>query len=404
MNKKTFLLLFILFTSFFIRPDFLSAGETTGVFTRDLYFGLRNDPDVTRLQEFLRDQSLYSGPITGNFFALTQNGVKKFQAKEGVSPAAGYFGPLTRVKANSLAKASPQVEGSQIALLTSQIQVLQAQLKLLQEKLAAEKAAVGETSATTTADIVAPAFTRSPKVSQSGFVLTSPLGARYPYRVIFDWAVDETGFIEESVECVPPLKIAKPSGRATEYFPEPHTNYSCDVSVKDLAGNKTAGNIKFNSPNWTNIAGNKTISFPDIVVTAFKIGEFTVYNGTTSDILLTDFAVDLTDEMDSTFNRGRKVNFVLRDGPTAIDPLISGNEFTFITTPPKIGEPHKSAINFSFPILLKPGNEKMVSLWVEQLEFVKSGTLKLKSNKLNATTAIDAIGGFEFLLTKTAGL
>lgn len=393
--KKGLIVIFIF--SFF--PGFILAAA----FERDLYFGMRGDADVTKLQQFLQSQGLYSGPVTGNLFSLTQEGVKKFQEKESITPASGYFGPKTRVRANTLAVSAPQTKETQIALLTAQIQLLQAKLKLLQEKLIAEQSAVGGT-ATTTADTTAPIFTRSPKILKSEFISNSSLGAHYPYRVVFDWAVDESGFIEEYVACFPALKIAKPAGRNTEYFPEPHTSYSCNVEIKDQAGNKVSGDIKFTSPSWVSVMGEKTLSFPDIVTNPFKIGEFTVYNGTTSDILLADFEVALTDEMDSTFNRGQKVNFILRDGPTATDILISKTEFTFITTPPKLGEPHKSIINFPYAITLKPGNEKFTSLWVEQLQFVKSGTLKLKSNKLNSTTGVETVGGFEFLLTKTAGL
>ena len=53
-------------------------------FDRDLYFGMRNDSDVSNFQEFLTDQGLYTGSISGNFFILTRNAVKKFQAAHGL--------------------------------------------------------------------------------------------------------------------------------------------------------------------------------------------------------------------------------------------------------------------------------------------------------------------------------
>ena len=285
---KKFLTIIFIFSFF---PGFIFAAT----FDRYLYFGLRNDSDVTKLQEFLRDQGIYSGPITGNFFSLTQEGVKKFQEKENISPASGYFGSKTRARANAIFGSKPQTKEDQISLLTLQIQILQAKLKLLQEKLTVEQAAAPAAVATTTADTIPPVFTKSPKVSQSGFVSNPPLGAHYPYRVVFDWAVDENGFIEESTECTPVLKVAKPAGRSTEYFPEPHTSYSCLVTVKDQAGNKTTGTVSFTSPNWINIYGSKTLDFPAIVTTVLKIGEFTVYNGTTSDVLFTNFDVDIID-------------------------------------------------------------------------------------------------------------
>jgi len=48
-------------------------------FDRDLFYGLRQDPQVTELQEFLTTQGVYSGPVTGNFFSLTLKAVKDFQ-------------------------------------------------------------------------------------------------------------------------------------------------------------------------------------------------------------------------------------------------------------------------------------------------------------------------------------
>lgn len=56
---------------------------------------------VTELQEFLADQGVYSGPITGNFYALTLAGVKSFQTKEGISPVSGFWGPLSRTAASA---------------------------------------------------------------------------------------------------------------------------------------------------------------------------------------------------------------------------------------------------------------------------------------------------------------
>lgn len=81
------------------------------VFTRDLYFGLRNDSDVARLQDFLREQNFFSYPVsTGNFFTVTLESVKKFQRAQKVKPPMGYFGPLSRVKANAILASKPPVD------------------------------------------------------------------------------------------------------------------------------------------------------------------------------------------------------------------------------------------------------------------------------------------------------
>ena len=70
-------------------------------FEKDLYYGMLGNSQVKELQEFLTDQGLYSGPITGNFFSLTLSAVKKFQTAKSISPQFGYFGPLSRRKANA---------------------------------------------------------------------------------------------------------------------------------------------------------------------------------------------------------------------------------------------------------------------------------------------------------------
>lgn len=73
------------------------------VFTRDLYFGLRSDPEVVGLQNFLRSQGYFDYPTpTGNFFTITLQAVKKFQQANGVTPLGGYFGPKSRAVANQL--------------------------------------------------------------------------------------------------------------------------------------------------------------------------------------------------------------------------------------------------------------------------------------------------------------
>lgn len=78
------------------------------VFTRNLYFGLRNDSDVVRLQNFLRDQNFFVySESTGNFFTATLDAVKKFQRAQGIQPAAGYFGPISRAKANAILASNP---------------------------------------------------------------------------------------------------------------------------------------------------------------------------------------------------------------------------------------------------------------------------------------------------------
>jgi peptidoglycan hydrolase-like protein with peptidoglycan-binding domain len=83
----------------------LSGGSTTAGtsynFTADLTIGSRG-ADVTALQNFLiaNGQSIPAG-ATGYFGAQTQAALAAYQAANGIAPAAGYFGPITRAKVNA---------------------------------------------------------------------------------------------------------------------------------------------------------------------------------------------------------------------------------------------------------------------------------------------------------------
>ena len=70
-------------------------------FDRDLFYGLRTDAEVIRLQDFLRGKGFFTAQSTGNFFDLTRGAVQQFQAVYNI-PATGYFGPLSRARANTL--------------------------------------------------------------------------------------------------------------------------------------------------------------------------------------------------------------------------------------------------------------------------------------------------------------
>ncbi len=89
---------------FFLLPFFAGAA---GVFTRDLYFGLRGDTDVARMQEFLRGQGYFSYPqSTGNYFGVTLTAVRAWQRAKGIFASGGFFGPQSRAIANKIMGAS----------------------------------------------------------------------------------------------------------------------------------------------------------------------------------------------------------------------------------------------------------------------------------------------------------
>lgn len=83
------------------QPTTSNAASQVNTFDKDLYFGLKSDSGVSNLQEFLTEQGYYTGPISGNFFLLTMDAVKKFQEAQGLNPT-GYFGAATRGAANNI--------------------------------------------------------------------------------------------------------------------------------------------------------------------------------------------------------------------------------------------------------------------------------------------------------------
>ena len=78
------------------------AAQAQTTFSMDLTIG-STGADVTALQNWLIGKG-YSIPAgaTGYFGAQTQAAVAAFQAANGISPAAGYFGPITRKAVNDM--------------------------------------------------------------------------------------------------------------------------------------------------------------------------------------------------------------------------------------------------------------------------------------------------------------
>lgn len=86
----------------FVLVSLFVALPAAASFDNDLYYGIKGNSDVMALQEFMTEQSIYTGPITGNFYSLTLAAVKEFQTQQEITPVSGYFGPLTRIKANAV--------------------------------------------------------------------------------------------------------------------------------------------------------------------------------------------------------------------------------------------------------------------------------------------------------------
>src|SRR3990167_7184752 len=70
-------------------------------FTRSLTVGSRGD-DVTCLQNYLKGAGHLSVNATGYFGSLTKAAAASWQSANGVAPAVGYFGPISRAKYDSL--------------------------------------------------------------------------------------------------------------------------------------------------------------------------------------------------------------------------------------------------------------------------------------------------------------
>jgi peptidoglycan hydrolase-like protein with peptidoglycan-binding domain len=82
----------------------VAASANAETYTRDLTIGSTGS-DVVALQDMLvasGDLVMPAGVSKGYFGNLTKSALAKWQAANGVSPAAGYFGPVTMAKVKAL--------------------------------------------------------------------------------------------------------------------------------------------------------------------------------------------------------------------------------------------------------------------------------------------------------------
>ena len=79
------------------------AATISTTFTKDLTLGSKGT-EVKALQQFLVSKGDLVISVTTTYFgSMTKAALAKYQARVGISPAAGYFGPITRSYINSLA-------------------------------------------------------------------------------------------------------------------------------------------------------------------------------------------------------------------------------------------------------------------------------------------------------------
>jgi hypothetical protein len=121
MKKLTFLVIIGLLFSF--STPLLAQTNGSGncfTFTNNMTFGSTDvsaSGQVSILQNFLISKGLLTMPVgvsTGFFGNLTKTALGSFQASVNISPAAGYFGPITRAYLNSQCSAvySPSSNGN----------------------------------------------------------------------------------------------------------------------------------------------------------------------------------------------------------------------------------------------------------------------------------------------------
>lgn len=330
MDKK--LLFFAL--AILILP--VTAGAIS--FERDLYHGLSADADVKRLQEFLRAENVYSGPVTGNFFDLTREGVKKFQEREGISPSAGYFGPVTRGRANVILAGSGGQSGTpqekQIAELMALIRELQAKIDMLKGT-------------------------------------TSPAPPVLPGL--------------EPVVCIQDAKLCPDGSYVSRTAP------SCEFALCPVSEAATSPVLK--------VSGENIGVFPIEFVGSLKLGDAVIRNDTPESIFFSQIVIHISDNMNTVLNRGKEVFFILREGSDTGGNILSRTTFTFNSQVPAYF-PHESELKLSYPVLIGSGEEKNISIWIDGLEYVTNGELKISFVSFLATTPVDPEGGFTFTLKR----
>lgn len=96
--KRLHLLVSIIIVSFFISH----AAYAAEYFSVNVTAGTTGSAEVKKIQQFLKDQRLFSGPINGNYGPQTKKAVQDFQKREKIQPASGDWKVLTRGKANTL--------------------------------------------------------------------------------------------------------------------------------------------------------------------------------------------------------------------------------------------------------------------------------------------------------------
>ncbi len=231
------LLTVLLLTPFFLlTPTFTHAN-----FDTNLARGASSE-EVREVQTFLKAQGYFDEEVTGYFRGVTQDAVIAFQQAHGITPASGFWGPMTRVVANdvysrSVADTSARsTELTGATLRASLLETLERTLADLRRQLSE----VGNTSfpAQVVTDTVVPTVptnvslipTSGTKVYLSWNSSTDDVGVKgYNYYKYENGANIQLGFTSDtfvSVSAVPgtpitlKLKALDTSNNRSEYSSE----------------------------------------------------------------------------------------------------------------------------------------------------------------------------------------
>lgn len=77
-----------------------SSDTTYCSFSENLTVGVQS-LEVVYLQKFLKAKGYYAGEVSNYFGLKTQAALQSYQISKGISPATGYFGPMTRAVVNA---------------------------------------------------------------------------------------------------------------------------------------------------------------------------------------------------------------------------------------------------------------------------------------------------------------
>lgn len=147
-------------------------------------------------------------------------------------------------------------------------------------------------------------------------------------------------------------------------------------------------------------AASDQMTFPDTKMNPFLLGKMTIQNNTPQPVYFLQMRLRVSDEMNSTLNRAKKVFFILRDGASADNAVISRTEFQFSSRSPGIGDPNISELALSIPVSIEASRSRTFSLAMEDFEYVIGGKLAIAFSSLEATDNVPIRGTFSFSLTR----